>query len=119
MVMTIDREAIHTTSDNTQWQSLTLLADKMGELDTPSPEEEGLETARRESLTLLDVLADGDTTEKEREALTAKWINSLKDNKEVWSIFIRICLFAKFIKYTFRKDKTIFIRFISHYKIFV
>lgn len=98
MVMTIDREAIHTTSDNTQWQSLTLLADKMGELDTPSPEEEGLETARRESLTLLDVLADGDTTEKEREALTAKWINSLKDNKEVWSKE-----FIDSIKRTFRE----------------
>ena len=83
MIMTINKEATHTTSDNTPWQSLTVLADKMGELGTTSPEED-LEVSRHEFLNLIDVLDDNTTTVEEREALTAKW-NSSSNSKKVWS----------------------------------
>lgn len=84
MVMTIDREAIRTTSDNTQWQSLTLLADKMGELDASSPKQEDLEASRHEFLNLIDVLNDDTITAEEKEALIDKW-NSSSNSKKVWS----------------------------------
>lgn len=83
MVMSINKEAIHTTSDNTQWESLTALADKMRELDATSPEED-LEVSRHEFLNLIDVLNDNTTAVEEREALIAKW-NSSDASKKVWS----------------------------------
>ena len=70
----------------------------MGEQDTPSPEED-LEALRQGFLNFIDIGADGTVTEEEKqEALEAKWINSLKDNKEVWSKE-----FIDSIKRTFRE----------------
>ena len=82
--MTIDDETIRTTSDNTKWQSLTVLADKMGELGASSPKQEDLEASRHEFLNLIDVLNDDTITAEEEEALIAKW-NSSSNSKKVWS----------------------------------
>ena len=82
--MTINHEALNVPSGNTQWESLTALADKMGELDASSPKQEDLEASRHEFLNLIDVLNDDTITAEEKEALIAKW-NSSSNSKKVWS----------------------------------
>lgn len=78
--MVINHE-VHASSDNEQWETLTALADKMGEPDTLSSEED-LETQRQELLNSLATIND-DMTDEEQQAFEASW-EAPKD-KELWS----------------------------------